>query len=220
MTEIKQSLLEAKEYFRLVFVGGASGVGKTTLLHAVPNIQPLNTGSLFRDRMALASRDDVRKGDWAEYEEEVANDLLAMVIKSFTTSNLSVVDTHFAARIHNREYRIGLQRKLIYTLSKNIFSYSEYAGKLVYAIIVLIDCDVHMLLHRRRTDKNRNRELVPSDCFNDLRENRVLSRQYFSELLRAKNRIDSPRDHLVQYLVVENHDLKAATEMLHTIVSG
>ncbi|GEM_PF-2137305 len=202
----------------LAIVGGASGVGKTTLLGAIPGLQIFNTGTFFTERIKLASRDDVRKSDWSIFEEEVLSDLSRSVLTSLDADKTIVIDTHFAAKIHGRQYRIGLKRNLIFLLGKDIFLCSEKNEKMMIVRVVLINTDPHSLLLRRRMDNTRDREIVPSDCLNDLLENRKCAGQYLSELIRAQRQICGSSASRVKYDVVENNDFYTAKNNLLSIL--
>ena len=65
-------------------------------------------------------------------------------------------------------------------------------------------------MDRRRLDKGRDRELIPSDCINTLRQNRGFSSQYLTEVIRAHNKKQWEMSHKVGYFVVENKDLNTA----------
>ena len=60
-----------KERRIIHIIGGASGVGKTSLLKLFSDFRQVNTGDLFKSSMSLLNRDEVRGGDWPEFEIEV-----------------------------------------------------------------------------------------------------------------------------------------------------
>ena len=100
----------------LAIVGGASGVGKSTLLGALDSTQQSSTGTLFKNRMTLATLDEVRSSHWPDYEEAVTEDLRSEVIETLARAESAVIDTHFAAKTPGGEYRIGLRADLLVQL--------------------------------------------------------------------------------------------------------
>lgn len=201
----------------LAVIGGASGVGKTTLVERC-GLKTINTGDLFKRNMTqLLSRDDIPKSDWTAFEKDVANELSAAIVEQMCSSRLAVIDTHFAARLRNADYRIGLQRNLLFALGRDVFSYADQAGEKITIVVILISCDPHSLLRRRRQDSTRNRDLVPSDCVNALRGNKAYSLQYHAEFLRARSKTVWAREHGVYYHVLENQDLHQAINELSDI---
>lgn len=199
-------------------VGGASGVGKSTLLEPLENVNRFNTGTLFSSHMSLADRDSVRSGDWSVFEEAVTNDLISLSLKSLSKNTTTILDTHFAAKLRGRNYRIGLEKKHLFRLGKEVLNYFSESNKPLLIYVLLINCNPHDLLERRRLDTKRNRELVPSDCYNGLRENKFLAKDYLTEMLRAKNQF-SDLDCDVQYKVIDNDDLKTAKNDIKTILN-
>lgn len=205
-------------HIKFLLIGGASGVGKSTILKRIPIENKVNTGTLFKNRMAISSRDEIRSSNWSEFEGEVADDLAQFVIESLSSGKPVVIDTHFAAKLNGRRYRIGLKRNLIFELGRQVFDYALQNKKSLKVFVVLIGCNPHSLLRRRRLDKSRNRELFPSDCFNALRDNRVCSGQYLSELLRARTGLSDIDGLSIEYSIVENEDLDKAVSALHAIL--
>jgi adenylate kinase len=167
-------------------VGGASGVGKTTLLSAVAWLSRVNTGDLFKKHMAVANRDDIRASNWAAYEEVVADELIEFVSCALNDGRDVVIDTHFAAKLNGSHYRIGLDRKVLFRLAAEILSEAERQSIALDIKVIHIDSDAHQLLKRRRLDVSRNRELTPSDCVRALERNRICAGQYFYEIARAQ----------------------------------
>lgn len=202
----------------LTIVGGASGVGKTSLLKQTDSkAKQINTGTLFKKHMVLNKRDDVRKGDWSAYEPGVMNDLSNFVLISFQRGEDVIIDTHFAAKIYGKNYRIGLKEKYLFDFGMFVFSIIK-TDTLIQ--VVLITADPHALLNRRRLDKSRDRELVPSDCYNDLRSNDVYSTRYSREISRAFQKFGSTGIDNIRYHRVENNDFKAALINLKNILGG
>lgn len=208
-------------HLTLLIVGGASGVGKTSLLRAVDDLpQPISTGTLFKDHMSLASRDDVRRGDWTACEADVVENLKAVVWESVRDNRLAVVDTHFAAKVHGSNYRIGLDRVLVFEFAKAAFKAAIDEGMRLSARVALIECDPYELFRRRRLDTTRDREPLPSDCYNDLRANRVCARQYLAELARARNSLSLCGEERVRYTAILNADFDKAARGLHEMAFG
>src|SRR4051794_18441067 len=87
-----------RDTLQLLIVGGASGVGKTTLLE-YNAVQRFNTGDLFKKHMSLSDRDIVRSGDWSLVEDAVAEELNGLIVQSLSAHGEAIVDTHFAAKI-------------------------------------------------------------------------------------------------------------------------
>lgn len=202
----------------LTIVGGASGVGKTSLLkQADSKAKQINTGTLFKKHMVLNKRDDVRKGDWSAYEPGVMNDLSNFVLVSFQRGEDVIIDTHFAAKIYGKNYKIGLKEKYLFDFGMFVFSIIKIDTLIQ---VVLITADPHALLNRRRLDKSRDRELVPSDCYNDLRSNDVYSTRYSREISRAFQKFGSIGRDNIRYHRVENNDFKAALTNLKNILGG
>ncbi|MBU4455392.1 hypothetical protein KJ586_02695 [Patescibacteria group bacterium] len=202
----------------LTIVGGASGVGKTSLLKQTDSkAKQINTGTLFKKHMVLNKRDDVRKGDWSAYEPGVMNDLSNFVLISFQRGEDVIIDTHFAAKIYGKNYRIGLKEKYLFDFGMFVFNIIK-TDTLIQ--VVLITADPHALLNRRRLDKSRDRELVLSDCYNDLRSNDVYSTRYSREISRAFQKFGSTGRDNIRYHRVENNDFKAALINLKNILGG
>ena len=213
-----------KEQKAISIIGGAAGSGKTTLIEKCFDkfkFHQINTGSLFKSHMSLENRDYVRKGDWSVFEKNVTLDIIHLV-DSFLQQDKKhiIIDTHFAAKIHGTKYRIGLKDNLIFSIGKVLFAQDyTYDGKLRINVI-LVTTDPYFLLQRRRLDKSRDRELIPSDCYNALRENEKCSVDYYSELSRAEKECFSKKINRVQYYVVENINFDDALRDLVKILEG
>ncbi|MBU4332249.1 AAA family ATPase [Patescibacteria group bacterium] len=202
----------------LTIVGGASGVGKTSLLKQTNSkAKQVNTGTLFKKHMTLEKRDDVRKNDWSVYEKDVINDLSNFVLKSFRHDENIIIDTHFAAKIYGRNYRIGLKEKLLFDFGTLVFK--EIKTNILIQV-ALITVDPHALLARRRLDESRDRELIPLDCYNDLRSNDVYSTRYSGEISRAFQKSGHIGENIVKYYRIENNDFKATLTNLKNILGG
>jgi len=200
----------------LSIVGGASGVGKTSLLRSFADIKQINTGDLFKSEMTLGNRDEIKKGNWAVFETSVTTNMIRATIKSIQSRQDLIIDTHFGAKIYNREYRIGLKEEYLYQ-----FGYSVLDSLVDNIIIkvVLVTTDPFLLLTRRRMDQTRDRELVPSDCYNDLRNNDIYSLRYFSALRRAESNLGLSRgSYIIEYHVVENITFDSAQEQMNKVI--
>ena len=202
----------------LAVVGGASGVGKTTVLKAVAEVPHFNTGTLFKSRMSVESRDDIRKSDWSQVEEAVADDLAEVAVSSLREGGAVIIDTHFAAKLNGHLYRVGLKRPLIFQVGRRAFEFADATGCDLHVFVILIDCDPHALLRRRRMDTSRQRELVPSDCLNALRDNKMCSFQYHRELIRACVAASPRQQHKVNYVPVDNDDLEASRQAISALI--
>lgn len=199
-----------------LIVGGAAGVGKSTLLEHILDANKLSTGTLFKSHMALQSRDDVRISDWSQFENVVTDDLIELSIQSLNDGIPTILDTHFAAKLNGKNYRIGLGQSFLFSLLSRIAEFASAKNQFITIYIVLISCDVHDLLERRRLDKSRSRDLVPSDCYAGLRQNRTFANEYYSQAVRARNAIDDGQCS-VKYVSIENKEMRAAISELQGI---
>ncbi len=198
---------------KVIVVGGASGVGKSTVLSAADlGLGAINTGTLFKARMSIANRDQVRTADWSKFEEEVTLDLTRTTLGQLVENGKAVIDTHFAAKILGHDYRLGLKQSLLFDLARQFAQHAESADSSLELKVVLFDCDPHSLLERRRLDSSRKRELIPSDCYNALRENAVCSRRYVSEFRRALHDSAFTSIHRVSYIKIKNEAIGQAAE--------
>jgi adenylate kinase len=215
-------MMDDKPLFRLTFLGGASGVGKTYLLERAGDIIHVSTGTLFKELMVLASRDDVRKTDWSHYEEQVQAELLFQILGlvSLGTERPIVIDTHFGAKISGRGYRIGMRSDLITSLATEIFETACGLATECRLSVVLVTTDAHSLLKRRRLDRSRSRELVASDCVKGLKANEGYSHDYFQSVLRAENMVYGNVRPRSSYYVCVNHDADAAAADLQKQLKG
>ena|ERR1700733_5452154 len=201
---------------RVIIIGGASGVGKSSLLQQHSSIPQINTGTLFKERMKLVDRDTVRSTNWSDYEDVVAGDLAKSVVIALKAHRVALIDTHFAAKIKARSYRIGLGAPLLSRIAHEVFAFGDEAKEPIRVAVVLVRCGIHSLLRRRRLDKNRNRELLPSDCYKALLSNDRYFWDYYHGFLRA-----SPlSDYGTKCHVVENEDFQTAQGRLSEVVQG
>lgn len=203
----------------LSIIGGASGVGKTSLLRLFEDIKQVNTGDLFKQAMLLENRDEIRNGDWSILEPDVTTSMINVVSDAFKVGQDLIIDTHFSAKIHNKQYRIGLEEKWLVRFGETIFKLSSDTNKKVKINVILISASPYLLLTRRRLDKSRNRELVPSDCYNDLRYNNVYSHRYLSTLRRAcKNLSINEQIYKMKYDIVKNEVFDLSQKQLIKII--
>lgn len=196
--------------FVLGVVGGASGVGKTTLLNAISWMDRVNTGDLFKRHMSLGNRDDIRNQNWADFEEGVGQDLLAAIDDRLPQKSGLLIDTHFAAKLNGDTYRIGLHRDQIFRLAKEASRLAAQNGITVKTQIVHVTSEPTLLLTRRRLDESRKRELVPSDCVQALRRNAQCSGQYLYEFARGYNASESQNTSTPKLHHITNSNLRLA----------
>jgi adenylate kinase len=201
----------------LLFVGGASGVGKSTVLKALSTHPQLNTGDFFKAAMKIADRDAIKSVNWVDYQDTVADLLMQNISNASEKNKLMIIDTHFSAKAHNKSYRIGLRKELIYKIGGHAFRQAESRGHTLNVIVALIFCNPYELLERRRLDTGRKRELFPADCVRALSENSRCSVFYLSEVARARSEITSDLLHSVRFLRIENMDLRKARRNLLNI---
>jgi adenylate kinase len=189
----------------LAIVGGASGVGKTTLLRGSTSLPIINTGTLFKNAMDIANRDEIRSTDWSCFEEAVSDSLAEWILNALSESSEGlIVDTHFAAKLRGSKYRIGLRSGLLSRIASEVVRFANDKNLHLSFRIILIRCDPHSLLGRRRLDVTRQRELIPSDCYNDLRSNWSKSFDYNSAISRALRQIKGSDVHEVKYSLIDN----------------
>jgi adenylate kinase len=204
----------------VVIVGGASGVGKSSLLSCVSHIKQLSTGTYFKAEMSAASRDDIRKSDWTQFEKAVSAKLTEDVVDTLSSSVAVVVDTHFAAKVNNKTYRVGLHRQLVFEFASKILSDSRLDSSVIVFLLVHVQCEPQSLLKRRRLDISRNREVVPSDCIMALSRNRDSLFKYHSEILRATLAAGVSNSQ-VRMVQIENSDLtQAQSQFLEAFMGG
>lgn len=206
--------------FTLGVVGGASGVGKTTLLEEVSWLSRINTGDLFKKCMSIGSRDDIRASDWSRHEGQVADDISTFVRSHIGLSSGVVIDTHFAAKLNGGKYRIGLDRKLIFEIALAALSAAASKNIILKLKLVHIDSNPHDLLKRRRVDNSRRRELVPSDCVRALTRNRECAGQYLFEFARARNSGAQPSGSVLDSVRIRNDDLITSKEIIRQTFLG
>ena len=206
-----------KERRIIHIIGGASGVGKTSLLKLFSDFRQVNTGDLFKSSMSLLNRDEVRGGDWPEFEIEVTKKLIDIASESIRFDEDMIIDTHFAAKTHSKSYRIGLKEECLYQFGRSVINL--IAGSEAIINVVLITTNPYLLLTRRRLDKYRNRELVPSDCYNDLRSNNAYFHRYSSAFRRAgKEASKDGKSFSIEQYVIDNDVLELARQQLNHII--
>lgn len=208
-----------KEKCNIYIIGGASGVGKTSLLGLFTDIKQVNTGDLFKLSMSLENRDEIKKGDWSMLETNVTARMISIASDAIQNNQDLIIDTHFAAKIHNKQYRIGLKEEYLYQFGNSILKLSADTNKKIIINVILISINPHLLLARRRLDKSRNRELVPSDCYNDLRCNDIYVYRYLSALRRAEKKVGIDKKlYGMEYHIVKNEVFALAQKQLSDII--
>lgn len=201
-------------------VGGASGAGKTTLINSLPPHRRFNTGDYFKSAMSLEDRDQVRSLRWTDFEQVVADKLANDMTLDLEIGQITILDTHFAAKVGGTQYRIGLSRALIFKIFRIIMAAHRSAavGPLQWRVI-LVDISPELLLARRRSDHSRRRELDAADCVRALERNRVCSTQYLYECARAA-KAEGANAYLPAYGLVENSDLGIARSSFTNFILG
>lgn len=203
---------------RIAVIGGAAGVGKTSLLACLDSWVQVSTGTLFKKHMSLASRDEIRNGDWSLVEGEVAADLRDEVLRGLVQDGQNVaIDTHFAAKILGRSYRIGLREVHLRELGKTVFQWVAEHGSPFRADVILVTTDPAALLQRRRLDRSRSRELLPSDCVTGLRRNDQYAFKYYQEVARS---VPDGAPIQVKYQVVRNDAFGDAVGQFQTLFNS
>lgn len=208
-----------EEKCNIHIIGGASGVGKTSLLGLFTDIKQVNTGDLFKLSMSLENRDEIKQGNWSILETNVTTRIISITSDAIRNNQDLIIDTHFAAKIHNKQYRIGLKEEYLYQFGKSILKLSTNTNKKVAINVILISTNPHLLLDRRRLDESRNRELVPSDCYNDLRCNDVYVYRYLSALRRAEKKVGiNKKLYSMECHIVKNEVFALAQKQLSNII--
>lgn len=206
--------MDTPRTFVLGVVGGASGVGKTTLLDSIASIDRINTGDLFKQHMAITDRDEIRSTDWSKFEKPVADDLISVAMEKARTRRGLVIDTHFAAKLNGTEYRIGLSRGCLYRIATEVLLAAAMLQVRVLTSIVLVYSSPYDLLARRRMDPSRKRELAPADCIKALSRNNTCSTQYLFEFARAYKASDlSGREFVIMKRIENSNQDQATSEM-------
>ena len=92
---------------------------------------------------------------------------------------------------------------------------SQKLNNKIIVLVILITTNPYLLLARRRLDLSRKRELIPSDCYNDLRCNDVYSHRYLSTLRRAgKNNEKYEKFVKTEYQIINNDKFNLAQKQL------
>jgi len=150
--ELKENKME-----KLVIIGGAKGVGKSTLIQRLIKIKPMrivNTGEIVIS--ALNKKLDP--------EEKIKGYLLE-------NSTDLIMDTHYAGYTPHGFIR-GLSTKSLHTIKE---------AKSID--LILLDLDTQSLIKRRTEDENKKR--IPPSGFSaetELEMNRVYFREYCKDL--------------------------------------
>jgi len=158
---------------KLLFIGGAAGVGKTSVVSRVTelvasrshaNCVVRNTGTYFKNALEsigqpVAGRDEIRHARWKAVESTVAAQIVSEfhIFEEGSENLLFIVDTHFAVS-SPLGYMIGLGIKYIEAASASIFD-SEITQKMeqYLAAVVLVETDLLSILQRRQVDLDRIR---------------------------------------------------------------
>lgn len=208
-----------KERHSIYIIGGASGVGKTSLLKLFTSIKQINTGDLFKLSLSLENRDEIKRGDWSVLEGSVTAKIISIASDAIQNNQDLIIDTHFAAKIYNKQYRIGLKEEYLHQFGKSIIKLSMDANQRILFKIILITTNPYLLLMRRRLDDSRTRELIPSDCYNDLRCNDVYIYRYISALRRAEKVLGVNKNQCcIECHIVKNEEFALAKTQLTSII--
>lgn len=138
----------------LIFVGGAKGVGKTSVLNKISSsssVKIINTGKIYRSSQ-------IKK---INPEESIFNNLIR---------HIGIVDTHYVGYKEDDFVR-GLSSKYLLRLNE----FKEIG-------LVLIDLNADELFERRKLDFFRERIINYSHMERELEMNRVYFEQYCKDL--------------------------------------
>lgn len=142
----------------LIFIGGAKGVGKSTVvnrLKEITKIESVNTGDIY----ANAKRNNI------DPEEEIARFLMG--------SYRGLVDTHYTGGYCDGHFPRGLSREALLDIIE-----------LKSIDLIMLDIDEETLFNRRcanKEDKYCNKELIHLECASS----RHYFEQYCKDLLMS-----------------------------------
>ena len=139
----------------LIFIGGAKGVGKTTLLHQLQqmtNLSCINTGEIFI----------YAKQNFLNPEEEICDYLL--------DTHYGLVDTHYAGYSSGQFVR-GLSKENLFQI--NLYKKMDF---------ILIELEPNLLLERRFNDSNNKRIKEIRLINEEIKLNRTYFEEYCREL--------------------------------------
>lgn len=140
----------------LVFIGGAKGVGKSTIIDRLARsveFKVVNTGDIY-----VYARDNELNP-----EQEIAMYLIH--------NHKGIVDTHYTGGYSNGNFPRGLAKKYLLNIAK------------VKSIdFILLDIDKETLFKRRCTSKPKKYQDKDVICL-ELKMNRYYFKQYCNELL-------------------------------------
>ena len=141
----------------LYFVGGAKGVGKSSVLNYINrsiDTDIINTGDFFRKEKEVNS---------SLQPQEIIRSAKQKLINYILEENTLIIDTHYAGFVNNI-YTPRFERGLY----KDELNYLEKNRNLEFILITL---DPHTLFNRRIKDNNRNRDFKFSNIQRELEAN-------------------------------------------------
>ena len=148
----------------MYFVGGAKGVGKSSLLREVSKqtgLLVVNTGDFFREATQ-------------SYQNNVKEIAKKNIILYFCESVPAIADTHYAGfldGIYNGRFERGLHQDELGLLAQN-----------VDLELILIDLDPLILRERRIDDANNDRDHLFESIRKEIEANRIYFDEYCLEL--------------------------------------
>jgi adenylate kinase len=225
MPKVSRSAMTGRHLVRekivktLIVVGGASGVGKTSVISPISETKSFSTGDYFKSAMRLADRDKIRTLNWLDFQADVSETLSHDLKRHFQDHDSAVIDTHFAAKESNGRYVLGLSRPHLHILYRNVFGGVVERGGEVKTHFILIDCNPTQLLDRRRNDSSRDRELHPADCVRSISRNRTCFGQFLFEGARAKSATCPSQINVSGHVIVNEH-LEIARASLEVVLKG
>lgn len=149
---------------KLYFIGGAKGVGKTSLLeevHRKKNLELINTGDFFNKANKLNennSKDIAKKN----------------MINFLSNGTPMIVDTHYAGFLEGI-YSGKFERGLYWNELELINSHNDLE-------LVLIDLDISILKQRRINDNLNERDYSIENIKKELEFNRLYFYEYCAQL--------------------------------------